>query len=31
MDLGTEIMLGGDDMIVDSDDIACGTLGCGGL
>lgn len=28
---GTEIMLGGDDMIVDSDDIACGTLGCGGL
>ena len=22
---------GADDVIVDSDDIACGTMGCGGL
>jgi len=28
---GTEIVSLGGDVIVDSDDIACGTLGCGGL
>ena len=28
---GTAIVLGEDDAIAVSDDVACGTLGCGGL